>query len=99
MAKIVGGFADSLLTSVVRAWDAWGELDATQEGTGGAGRNRKPKKRRIIVAPASTYSLSVPESLSSFRPEPPTQIQPTKVPTGDGGPSPASSGPERLRSK
>ncbi|KAI8633630.1 flavoprotein [Xylariaceae sp. FL1651] len=29
MAKIVGGFADSLLTSVVRAWDPWGELDAS----------------------------------------------------------------------
>ncbi|CAJ2502223.1 Uu.00g096170.m01.CDS01 [Anthostomella pinea] len=28
MAKIVGGFADGILTSVVRAWDAWGELDS-----------------------------------------------------------------------
>ncbi|KAI1179213.1 putative flavoprotein [Nemania sp. FL0916] len=28
MAKIVGGFSDSLLTSVVRAWDPWRELDA-----------------------------------------------------------------------
>ncbi|KAH9907018.1 flavoprotein [Xylariomycetidae sp. FL2044] len=28
MAKMVGGFADGLLTSVVRAWDAWGELDS-----------------------------------------------------------------------
>ncbi|KAI0406441.1 putative flavoprotein [Xylaria palmicola] len=27
LAKITGGFADSLLTSVVRAWDPWGELD------------------------------------------------------------------------
>ncbi|KAJ8124497.1 hypothetical protein O1611_g9142 [Lasiodiplodia mahajangana] len=44
MAKIVGGFSDSLLTSVVRAWDAWGELDSA----------RRLKKRRIIVAPAST---------------------------------------------
>ncbi|KAI0538661.1 putative flavoprotein [Xylaria digitata] len=28
LAKITGGFADSLLTSVVRAWDPWGEQDA-----------------------------------------------------------------------
>ncbi|KAI3326810.1 flavoprotein [Xylariaceae sp. AK1471] len=31
MAKIVGGFADSLLTSVVRAWDPLGELDASSD--------------------------------------------------------------------
>ncbi|KAI0873735.1 putative flavoprotein [Hypoxylon argillaceum] len=57
MAKIVGGFADSLLTSVVRAWDTWGELDAAQEGTGGVGTNRRLKKRRIIVAPAMNTAM------------------------------------------
>ncbi|KAI1085014.1 flavoprotein [Whalleya microplaca] len=36
MAKFVGGFADGLLASVVRAWDAWGDLDPV-EGGGGAG--------------------------------------------------------------
>ena len=79
MARIVNGFADNLLTSVVRAWDPWGELDPaqvpnttsstgntgtaaqdtatvvpmTQEGTSEIRGNRRPKKRRIIVAPAS----------------------------------------------
>ncbi|KAI0018773.1 flavoprotein [Xylariomycetidae sp. FL0641] len=28
LAKIAGGFADGLLSSVVRAWDAWAELDS-----------------------------------------------------------------------
>ncbi|KAI0972259.1 putative flavoprotein [Xylaria arbuscula] len=74
LAKITGGFADSLLTSVVRAWDPWGELDATpntngaaqgsatvipmtQEGTEGVSSNRRPKKRRIIVAPAMNTAM------------------------------------------
>ncbi|GAW17926.1 hypothetical protein ANO14919_073950 [Xylariales sp. No.14919] len=76
LAKITGGFADSLLTSVVRAWDPWGELDApsgpstdttaqgsatvtptAQEGTEGASRNRRLKKRRIIVAPAMNTAM------------------------------------------
>ncbi|KAI0445346.1 putative flavoprotein [Xylaria telfairii] len=77
LAKIVGGFSDSLLTSVVRAWDPWGELDAnpapgkadtttrattttilmTPEGTNGATRNRRLKKRRIIVAPAMNTAM------------------------------------------
>ncbi|KAI0521866.1 putative flavoprotein [Xylaria bambusicola] len=33
LAKITGGFADSLLTSVVRAWDPWGELDTNANST------------------------------------------------------------------
>ncbi|KAI0811544.1 putative flavoprotein [Xylaria sp. FL0064] len=33
LAKITGGFADSLLTSVVRAWDPRGELDTTRSKT------------------------------------------------------------------
>ncbi|KAI0544907.1 putative flavoprotein [Xylaria curta] len=73
LAKIVGGFSDSLLTSVVRAWDPWGELDAnpapaaaasatgttdiSTEGTDVASRNRRLKKRRIIVAPAMNTAM------------------------------------------
>ncbi|KAI0854749.1 putative flavoprotein [Xylaria cubensis] len=83
LAKIVGGFSDSLLTSVVRAWDPWGELDANQasaattstagqtdtatqgatvismtpDGADGANRNRRLKKRRIIVAPAMNTAM------------------------------------------
>lgn len=45
LAKITGGFCDNLLTSVVRAWDATGEI----EGTG--------RKRRIIVAPAMNTAM------------------------------------------
>ncbi|KAI0885801.1 flavoprotein [Annulohypoxylon maeteangense] len=48
MAKIVGGFADGILTSVVRAWDAWGELDSD------TGRKRK---KHIIVAPAMNTAM------------------------------------------
>ncbi|RAL59387.1 hypothetical protein DID88_006876 [Monilinia fructigena] len=33
MAKITGGFSDNLLTSVVRAWDTNGELDATGQNS------------------------------------------------------------------
>ncbi|KAI3333230.1 putative flavoprotein [Ustulina deusta] len=65
LAKITGGFADSLLSSVVRAWDPWGELDAAasktgtaaQGGTEGASNNRRLKKRRIIVAPAMNTAM------------------------------------------
>ncbi|GAW25295.1 putative phosphopantothenoylcysteine decarboxylase [Rosellinia necatrix] len=51
LAKISGGFADSLLTSVVRAWDPRGELDGTSNP------NRRVKKRRIIVAPAMNTAM------------------------------------------
>ncbi|KAI0479717.1 putative flavoprotein [Xylaria cf. heliscus] len=66
LAKIVGGFSDSLLTSVVRAWDPWGEQDtnpapataaSTPNGTNGATRNRRLNKRRIIVAPAMNTAM------------------------------------------
>ncbi|ORY68947.1 flavo protein [Pseudomassariella vexata] len=43
MAKIVGGMADGILTSVVRAWDARGELDSDT--------------KRIIVAPAMNTAM------------------------------------------
>ncbi|KAI2630122.1 putative flavoprotein [Xylaria nigripes] len=72
LAKIVGGFADSLLTSVVRAWDPWGELDApnstttaqnttasTSQGSGTteSRKNRRFRKRRILVAPAMNTAM------------------------------------------
>ncbi|KAI5925151.1 flavoprotein [Camillea tinctor] len=54
MAKIAGGFADGLLTNVVRAWDAWGELDAdVEEGEGGGSK----EKKRIVVAPAMNTAM------------------------------------------
>jgi phosphopantothenoylcysteine decarboxylase len=49
LAKITGGFSDNLLTSVVRAWDTTGEIeaaDAVESQTVWKG------KKRIIVAPA-----------------------------------------------
>ncbi|KAI0197480.1 putative flavoprotein [Astrocystis sublimbata] len=52
LAKIVGGFSDSLLTSVVRAWDPWGELDVNANAN-----NRRTRKRRIIVAPAMNTAM------------------------------------------
>ncbi|KAI0390263.1 flavoprotein [Xylariaceae sp. FL0594] len=52
MARIVNGFADNLLTSVVRAWDPLGDLDPAQ-----VLGNRRPKKRRIIVAPAMNTAM------------------------------------------
>ncbi|KAI1808848.1 flavoprotein [Daldinia bambusicola] len=63
MAKIVGGFADGILTSVVRAWDAWGELDSDLVLTNGdqpllnGNRRRRQKKKRIIVAPAMNTAM------------------------------------------
>ncbi|KAI1370460.1 flavoprotein [Hypoxylon crocopeplum] len=62
MAKIVGGFADGILTSVVRAWDAWGELDSnvaapTSEQAYANGSRRRKQKKRIIVAPAMNTAM------------------------------------------
>jgi len=45
MAKIVGGFSDNLLTSVVRAWDTTGEIE-------GAG-----KRKRILAAPSMNTAM------------------------------------------
>ncbi|KAI9811636.1 MAG: hypothetical protein M1827_005385 [Pycnora praestabilis] len=45
LAKIVSGFSDNLLLSVVRAWDTTGEIE-TQKG-----------KKRIIVAPAMNTAM------------------------------------------
>ncbi|KAI2775684.1 flavoprotein [Daldinia loculata] len=62
MAKIVGGFADGILTSVVRAWDAWGELDSDLVLTNGEqplldGNRRRRQKKHIIVAPAMNTAM------------------------------------------
>ncbi|TVY31251.1 putative phosphopantothenoylcysteine decarboxylase, partial [Lachnellula occidentalis] len=48
LAKITGGFADNLLTSVVRAWDTEGVIEGP--GLGG-------KRRRIVVAPAMNTAM------------------------------------------
>lgn len=48
MAKIVGGMADNLLTSVVRAWDTEGMVE---EGPG------EGKRKRIVVAPAMNTAM------------------------------------------
>ncbi|KAI9698222.1 MAG: hypothetical protein M1836_004224 [Candelina mexicana] len=45
LAKIVGGFSDNLLLSVVRAWDTTGEIESSL------------KKKRIIVAPAMNTAM------------------------------------------
>ncbi|KAI0196859.1 flavoprotein [Astrocystis sublimbata] len=54
LAKIAGGFSDSLLTSVVRAWDPRRELDAE---TGVSDNRKKSLKRHIIVAPAMNTAM------------------------------------------
>lgn len=46
MAKVVGGFSDNLLTSVVRAWDTTGEVE------GARGR-----RKRILVAPSMNTAM------------------------------------------
>jgi len=66
MAKVVNGFADGILTSVVRAWDARGELDSdVVRGVGAdassidiaGARQRRSRKKRIIVAPAMNTAM------------------------------------------
>jgi phosphopantothenoylcysteine decarboxylase len=47
LAKMVGGFADNLLLSVIRAWDTTGLID--ERGEGG--------KKRIVVAPAMNTAM------------------------------------------
>ncbi|KAI1335387.1 gamma-glutamyltranspeptidase-domain-containing protein [Xylariaceae sp. FL0016] len=62
LAGICNGFADGLLTSVVRAWDCWGQLDAVAGAGAGAngdgeGGARRRKKKRILVAPAMNTAM------------------------------------------
>ena len=54
LAKITGGFSDNLLTSVVRAWDTTGEIEAADAGETQSGRRGK---KRIIVAPAMNTAM------------------------------------------
>lgn len=49
LAKITGGFSDNLLTSVVRAWDTTGLVEA--------GRERGRRRKRILVAPAMNTAM------------------------------------------
>lgn len=73
MAKIVNGMADGILTSVVRAWDARGELDtdlaqlqqqrqqhsegAATNGSNGGSSSSAKKTKRILVAPAMNTAM------------------------------------------
>lgn len=66
MAKIVGGMADGIITSVVRAWDARGELDSdvgrdpawvATDAEEGEGDSRPNKVKRILVAPAMNTAM------------------------------------------
>lgn len=49
LAKIVGGFADNLLTTVVRAWDTNGVVDGPVP--------LRQRKKKIIVAPAMNTAM------------------------------------------
>ncbi|KAI1763854.1 flavoprotein [Hypoxylon sp. FL1150] len=68
MAKLANGMSDGLLTSVVRAWDAYGNLDgdvaAVVDGTDGRrrhrlvdGTERARRRKRILVAPAMNTAM------------------------------------------
>lgn len=56
LAKIVGGMADGLLASVVRAWDTTGLIDAVNVGAG-MGTEGVPVRKRIVVAPAMNTAM------------------------------------------
>ena len=49
LAKITGGFSDNLLTSVVRAWDTTGLVEASDF--------RHVMRKRIVVAPAMNTAM------------------------------------------
>lgn len=55
MARIVGGLADGLLSSVVRAWDTTGLIDPVNSPSSGA--NTTPKKKRIVMAMAMNTAM------------------------------------------
>ncbi|KAF2872428.1 phosphopantothenoylcysteine decarboxylase [Massariosphaeria phaeospora] len=66
LAKITGGWADSLVLSVVRAWDSTGELDPVRD-VAGLDRPREEgeagssgsvvRKKKIIVAPSMNTAM------------------------------------------
>jgi len=49
LAKITGGFSDNLLTSVVRAWDTTGLVEASDFAS--------VRRKRILVAPAMNTAM------------------------------------------
>ncbi len=53
LAKVAAGMCDNLLTSVVRAWDTTGLVDAAA----GADAGDRPARRRILVAPAMNTAM------------------------------------------
>ena len=55
LAKIVGGMADGLLASVVRAWDTTGLIDGVNLQMGGGGE--APVRKRIVVAVAMNTAM------------------------------------------
>lgn len=61
LAKIVAGFADNLLLSVVRAWDTTGTGEAaTTESSRGTADTAAPARqaiKRIVVAPAMNTAM------------------------------------------
>lgn len=70
LAKVVGGFADNLLLSVIRAWDTTGVIDpprlpsSSSQASGtaravdeGQGSLLPKRKKRIIVAPAMNTAM------------------------------------------
>ena len=57
LAKIVGGFSDNLLTSVVRAWDTTGEIEAVDVDKEGEHGERVRQRKRILVAPSMNTAM------------------------------------------
>ncbi len=56
LAKIVGGLADGLLASVVRAWDTTGSIDAVNVAAGMV-PGAAPAPKRIVVAPSMNTAM------------------------------------------
>lgn len=69
LAKVVGGFADNLLLSVIRTWDTTGVIDVLRQGVSrgekdGDGEGKEKfingvvvKRKRIVVAPAMNTAM------------------------------------------
>jgi phosphopantothenoylcysteine synthetase/decarboxylase len=59
MAKIVSGWADSLLLSVVRAWDTTGEIDPVRGVKSVEGKDNSGMRhlKRIVVAPSMNTAM------------------------------------------
>lgn len=60
LSEIVGGMAEGLLSSVVRAWDTNGSIDGTRNlvaQVGDGSQSILGQKKRIIVAPAMNAAM------------------------------------------